>query len=245
MESRFPPGKISVGSHHTGKRDDRDLQERSGRPAPAGRVATWPAGKRLPVIAPLYIGIGALVLAVACAASLFNRLIQLRNRFRNAWSQIDVQLKRRHDLLPNLVEAVKGYLKHEQATLEAVTQARSAAVSACRAAAAKPGEPGAMAALGGAETQLLGALGKLLAVAEAYPDLKANQSISDLMEALTTTENRVAFARQHYNDAVMRYNTAREVFPANLIAAISGFKEAALFEIQQKDERQAPTVSFS
>jgi LemA protein len=197
------------------------------------------------VITPLSIAIGVLVLAGLVAAAVFNQIVRLRNRFRNAWSQIDVQLKRRHDLIPNLVEAAKGYLKHEQGTLEAVTQARSAAVSATAAAATKPGDPALVGALGGAESHLVGALGRLLMIAESYPELKGNQSISDLMEALTTTENRVAFARQHYNDAVMHYNTARETFPSNLIAALGGFKAAALFQIDQPGERQAPAVSFS
>src|SRR5215208_5654134 len=155
-------------------------------------------------------GAGALVL---WAVAIYNGLVVLRNRFKNAFSQIDVQLKRRHDLIPNLVETVKGYMKHESGTLEAVIQARNVAATAGRAAAQNPGDARAMSGLSIAESQLNGALGRLMAVAEAYPDLKANQTMLNLQEELTSTENKVAFARQAYNDSVTQYNTQRETFP--------------------------------
>ncbi|MBX7165715.1 MAG: LemA family protein, partial [Pirellulales bacterium] len=164
--------------------------------------------------------------------------------FKNAYSQIDVQLKRRNDLIPNLVETAKGYMSHERETLEAVARARAAAVSAQQAAAAKPGDPAAMQGLMGAETALNGALGRLLAVAEAYPDLKANQNMLQLQEELTSTENKIAFARQAYNDSVMVYNNAREQFPAVLFAGMLNFHEAQLFEVASPQEREAPKVQF-
>ncbi len=174
----------------------------------------------------------------------YNRLVTLRNRYKNAFSQIDVQLKRRHDLIPNLVETAKGYLAHERQTLEAVIAARARAVTAEQAAAARPGEAGAMRDLSGAESALTGALGRLLVVVEQYPNLKADQQMARLMEELSSTENKVAFARQAYNDAVMQYNTAREVFPAVLVAGALGFRPAELFEITQTAEREAPQVRF-
>jgi LemA protein len=176
---------------------------------------------------------------------MYNRLVTLRNRYKNAFSQIDVQLKRRYDLIPNLVEVAKGYIKHERETLEAVIQARNAAYSAGQKAAAAPGDGAAMTALGGAEGQLTGALGRLFAVAEAYPDLKANQNMLALQEELSATENKIAFARQAYNDAVMVYNTQREVFPTTIVASTFNFQEAHLFEIEQPAEREAPKVSFT
>jgi LemA protein len=179
------------------------------------------------------------------AVGVYNRLVALRNRYKNAFSQVDVQLKRRHDLIPNLVETVKGYMKHESETLEAVVKARGAAIGAMRTAAANPGDPEAMSRLGGAEGQLNGALGRLLAVAEAYPDLKANQNMMALQEELTSTENKVAFARQAYNDAVMRYNTRRETFPDVLVANLFRFTEARPFEVDSEKEREAPRVSFA
>src|SRR5438876_2418954 len=154
---------------------------------------------------------------------LYNKLVALRNRFKNAYAQIDVQLKRRYDLIPNLVETAKGYLKHERGTLEAVIAARNAASSANVRAAANPGDPAAMQQLVAAEGSLTGALGRLFALAEAYPDLKANQTMAQLMEELTSTENKVSFARQAYNDSVMVYNTQREVFPSSIIAGMFNF----------------------
>ena len=177
--------------------------------------------------------------------SMYNRLVALRNRFKNAFSQIDVQLKRRYDLIPNLVETAKGYLQHERNTLEAVIAARNAASAASARAAQNPGEPDAMKQLAGAEAALTGTLGRLFALAEAYPDLKANQTMSRLMEELTSTENKVAFARQSYNDSVMAYNTARESFPTNFIAGPFNFGPAQLFEIDKPEQKEAPKVSFS
>ena len=185
------------------------------------------------------------VLALVFVVGQYNALVVLRNRFKNAFSQIDVQLKRRYDLIPNLVETAKGYMQHEAKTLEAVTQARNLAQSAGGRAAVNPGDPSAMRELAGAEAGLTGALGRLLAVAEAYPDLKANQNMMQLTEELTSTENKVAFARQAYNDSVMAYNTKREVFPTNIIAGIFNFAAAELFQVDNAAERQAPKVSFS
>ena len=176
--------------------------------------------------------------------SMYNRLVALRNRFKNAFSQIDVQLKRRYDLIPNLVETAKGYLQHERNTLEAVIAARNAASAAGARAAQSPGDPNAMKQLAGAEAALTGTLGRFFALAEAYPDLKANQTMSRLMEELTSTENKVAFARQSYNDSVMAYNTARESFPTNLIAGPFNFGPAQLFEIEKPEQKEAPKVSF-
>ena len=193
------------------------------------------------LVAVLAVGL----LFVLVAIGIYNRLVMLRNRFRNAFSQIDVQLKRRYDLIPNLVEVAKGYMKHERETLEAVIQARNLAANAGQKAAQQPGEASAMNALAGAEGQLTGALGRLFAVMESYPDLKANQNMLALQEELTSTENKVAFARQAYNDAVMSYNNQRETFPSVLIAGTFGFEEAHLFEIEQPQEREAPKVSFS
>ncbi len=189
----------------------------------------------------LIVGIVAAVLYVI---AVYNRLVTFRNRFKNAFAQIDVQLKRRYDLIPNLVETAKGYLKHERETLEAVIAARNQAAGAAKQAAAAPGNPQAMALLSGAEGALTGALGRLFALSEAYPDLKANQTMMQLSEELTSTENRVAFARQAFNDAVMTYNTAREVFPAVLIAGAFQFSAAALLEIEES-EKTAPRVTFS
>jgi LemA protein len=173
-------------------------------------------------------------------------LVTSRNRYKNAFSQIDVQLKRRNDLIPNLVETAKGYIKHERETLEAVTKARTVAIDASKLAAANPGDPGAMTGMMQAEGALTGALGRLLAVAEAYPDLKANQNMMQLMEELTSTENKIAFARQAFNDAVMSYNITREKFPNNIIAGSFNFTAAQLLEpIEAPEERKAPKVSFS
>src|SRR5512146_1559980 len=175
----------------------------------------------------------------------YNRLVSLRNRFKNAFAQIDVQLKRRYDLIPNLVEAAKGYLQHERGTLEAVVAARGAAVSASQRAAGAPGDPAAMQGLAQAEGALGGALGRLMAVFEAYPDLKANQNILALQEELSSTENKIAFARQAYNDSVMQYNTTRESFPDNLFAGFFGFNQAELLQATESAaQHQAPKVSF-
>lgn len=198
----------------------------------------------------ILLGIFFAILVVVVGVALFavgqyNGLVALRNRFKNAFAQIDVQLKRRYDLIPNLVETAKGYLQHERGTLEAVTQARNLAQSAGGRAATNPGDPQAMKDLAGAESGLAGALSRLLAVAEAYPDLKANQNMIQLTEELTSTENKVAFARQAYNDSVMTYNTKRETFPTNLIAGIFQFQAAELFQIENPEEKVAPKVSFS
>ena len=177
--------------------------------------------------------------------SIYNRLVTIRNVARNAFAQIDVQLTRRHDLIPNLVEVAKGYLAHERSTLEAVIQARNSAVSGLKAAAADPANSSAMEALAGAENQLSSALGRLFALAEAYPDLKANQTMMQLSEELTTTENKVAFARQAYNDGVMGYNNAREVFPNNFVASAFEFQAMKQLEIESASMREVPKISFS
>ncbi len=185
-----------------------------------------------------------LAIVVMMIIGIYNRLVALRNRFKNAFAQIDVQLKRRYDLIPNLVEVAKGYMSHERETLEAVVQARNMAASAGQAAAANPGDPTAMKSLGAAEGQLTGTLGRLFALAENYPDLKANQNMMSLQEELASTENKVAFSRQAYNDSVMSYNTARETFPAVIFAGMFNFQEANMFEIEDSEEREAPKVSF-
>jgi len=191
------------------------------------------------------IAIGALLLfAVLFVVGMYNKLVALRNRFKNAYAQIDVQLKRRYDLIPNLVETAKGYLKHERGTLEAVIAARNAASSANVRAAANPGDPAAMQQLVAAEGSLTGALGRLFALSEAYPDLKANTTMMSLMEELTSTENKVSFARQAYNDSVMVYNTQREVFPSSIIAGMFNFAPAELFQIEKPEQREAPKVQF-
>ncbi len=191
----------------------------------------------------------ALLAGIAIVAlygvAVYNKLVQLRNAFKNAFAQIDVQLKRRYDLIPNLVETAKGYLGHEHNTLVKVTEARNIAIAAARAAAADPADAKAMQSLSAAESGLSGALSRLLVVSEQYPDLKASQVMMNLTEELTSTENKVAFSRQSYNDSVMTYNTQREQFPAVLIANLLGFAEAALFEITNLTEREAPKVSFA
>jgi len=192
----------------------------------------------------LLVILAVIVFGVLFVVSIYNRLIQLKNRFKNAFAQIDVQLKRRYDLIPNLVETAKGYMKHEREVLEAVIKARNMATTAMQKAAADPANAEAMQSLMGAENTLTGTLGRLFALAEEYPDLKANQNMMQLSEELTTTENKVSFARQAFNDAVMAYNTAREIFPNNIIANMFAFKEAQLFEIQVESEKEAPKVSF-
>lgn len=189
--------------------------------------------------------LGIVIAFVAAVVIIYNNLVTFRNRYKNAFSQIDVQLKRRHDLIPNLVETVKGYIKHERETLEAVIQARNTAISATKQAAGNPGDPSAMKGLASAESMLSGALGRLFALSEAYPDLKANQNMAQLQEELASTENRIAFARQSFNDAVMSYNITREKFPNNIIANTFNFQEAQLLEsTESPEERKAPKVSF-
>ncbi len=194
----------------------------------------------------LLVIIGLAVAVGLWGVGIYNGLVTARNAFKNAFAQIDVQLQRRFDLIPNLVETAKGYLNHERETLEAVTAARSAAQSGLAAAKANPGDPAAMAELAAAQGQLNAGLGRLLAVAEAYPDLKANQNMMQLTEELTATENKVAFARQAYNDAVMAYNNRREVFPSSFVAGSFNFAPAALLDIpaDKAEVREAPKVQF-
>jgi LemA protein len=188
----------------------------------------------------------ALVLVLGLwVAGIYNKLVDLRNRFKNAFSQIDVQLKRRYDLIPNLVETAKGYMKHESTTLEAVIKARNIAAAAAQTAAADPADANAVRSLAAAEAGLGGALSRLLVVSEQYPELKANQNMLQLTEELTSTENKIAFARQAYNDSVMTYNTTRETFPNVVFAGAFGFLPAELFKIEDPTERQAPKVSFT
>lgn len=205
----------------------------------------------MPVLLALSAGNIALIAIAAVVAFLmlfgvgaYNRLVSLRNRYRNAFSQIDVQLKRRYDLIPNLVEVARGYMRHERETLEAVIEARNSAVTAQQRAAASPGDPASMSGLSTAEGQLTGTLGRLFALAENYPDLKANTNMLALQEELASTENKVAFSRQAFNDAVMHYNTARETFPTVLFSNMFGFGPAELFELESPKEREAPRVSF-
>jgi LemA protein len=186
-----------------------------------------------------------IVVIVFWLITMYNNLVNLRNRVRNSFSQIDVQLTRRYDLIPNLVEAVKGYMSHERGTLEDVVNARNAAVAGLKAAGADPADANAIKELGAAETMLGGALGRLFALAEAYPDLKANQNMMQFQEELASTENKVAFARQAFNDSVMSYNNACQNFPSNLIANNFSFKHAEFLDIGEEAKREAPQVSFS
>ena len=193
-----------------------------------------------------WIVVGIVVAAAVWLISIYNGLVARRNRFKNAFAQIDVQLKRRYDLIPNLVETAKEYIKHERQTLEAVIAARASAQSANQRAAANPADAEAMKQMGAAEAGLSGALGRLFAVSEAYPELKANQTMMQLSEELTSTENKISFARQAYNDEVMSYNTAIESFPDNFVAGFGGFREATLLESTESPEERKPVrVSFS
>jgi LemA protein len=192
-----------------------------------------------------WIALAVIIVLAIWAIAIYNGLVALRNRFKNAFAQIDVQLKRRYDLIPNLVEAAKGYLTHERETLEKVIAARNSAMGAAQKAAAAPGDAAAMQGLAQAEGQLGGALGRLMAVFEAYPDLKANQNILQVQEELTSTENKIAFSRQAYNDSVMEYNTKRESFPDTVFAGMFGFQPATLLEsTESAEERKVPKVSF-
>jgi LemA protein len=193
----------------------------------------------------LLVLLAFILVLVLFVVGIYNRLVALRNRFKNAFAQIDVQLKRRYDLIPNLVEVAKGYLKHERETLENVIKARNIALAASQAAAANPADAAAIKSLGTAETGLAGALSRLMVVAEQYPDLKANQNMMQLSEEITSTENKISFARQAYNDSVMTYNTTRETFPNVVFAGMFGFAVAQLFQIESAAERAAPQVKFT
>tara|TARA_R110002096_G_scaffold233086_11_gene423120 strand:+ start:11391 stop:11987 length:597 start_codon:yes stop_codon:yes gene_type:complete len=184
------------------------------------------------------------VIAVIFVIGLYNGLVKLRNRYKNAFAQIDVQLKRRYDLIPNLVETAKSYMQHERETLEAVIQARNSASSAREQAAADPGNPSAMSELASADSGLGGTLGRLFALSEGYPDLRSNQNMLQLQEELTSTESKVAFARQAYNDAVMNFNNKLEMFPSNLIAGMFKFVPATMFEVSDESERNPVQVKF-
>jgi LemA protein len=198
---------------------------------------------------PLLIFLAVVVVVVLIVGGMivgiYNKLVTMRNRYKNAYAQIDVQLKRRYDLIPNLVETAKGYMAHERGTLQAVTEARNIAYEASKTAAANPGDSSAIKNLASAETGLGGTLSRLLMVSEQYPDLKANQNMMQLTEELTSTENKISFARQAYNDSVMTYNTDREVFPSNLIAGMFNFGAAELFVVDKPEQKDAPKVSFS
>lgn len=193
----------------------------------------------------MLIFLGVIIAVVIYFIAIYNRLIALKNRFKNGFAQIDVQLQRRHDLIPNLVETAKAYMSHEKDTLTQVIEARNQAVSAQKAAAAAPDDAAAVARLGKAESLLSGSLANFFALSENYPDLKANETMAQLMEELTSTENRIGFARQAFNDAVMNYNTYREQFPQNFVGGMFGsFKEAQLLQIENEAARQATKVSF-
>jgi LemA protein len=196
-----------------------------------------------PWLIGLLVVLGLGLLLLFWIIGVYNGLVVSRNTYKNSFAQIDVQLKRRNDLIPSLVECVKGYMGHERDTLEAVIKARNSAYTAGQQAAANPGDPAAMKALSQAETQLGGALGRLMAVAEAYPDLKANQNMLSLQEELTSTENKIGFARQAFNDAATAYNNKIQVFPAVAVAGALGFTPAALLETEVA-QREAPKVSF-
>ena len=191
----------------------------------------------------LAIFAGIFIFAILVIGGMYNSLVKLRNKFENGWAQIDVQLERRFDLIPDLVNTVKGYMKHERETLDAVIQARNTAVQARKNTSSNIGDPDSMGALMAAESGLSGALGNLFALSESYPDLKANQNMATLQEELSTTENKIAFARQHFNDSVTAYNTKREVFPSNIIAGLFGFRDKSLYEVSE-DKKEKVTVQF-
>ncbi|NHA14930.1 LemA family protein [Thioalkalivibrio sp. XN279] len=192
----------------------------------------------------LWIVLIIIAAVVLWAIGIYNKLVNLRNAVKNAFAQIDVQLTRRYDLIPNLVEAVKGYMKHERETLEAVISARTRAVQSLKSASEHPESAAAIQELSSADAGLSAALGRLFALSEAYPDLKADRNMMQFQEELTSTENKVAFARQAFNDAVMRYNNARENFPNNLVANSFSFDAAAFLEIESEEKRAVPQVSF-
>ena len=198
-----------------------------------------------PTAITIVVTVGGAVILIAVVVKIYNSLVTLKNRFENAFSQIEVQLQRRYDLIPNLVETVKGYMKHERETLEAVIQARNQASQSLQRASGNPGDATAMASLAGAEGMLGGALGKLFALSESYPDLKANQNVSNLQEELSTTENKVSFSRQAFNDAVTSYNTYKQTFPPVIFAGMFGHgQDATLLEFDSKAIKEAPKVSF-
>jgi LemA protein len=198
-----------------------------------------------PTAITIVVAVGGAVILIAVVVKIYNSLVTLKNRFENAFSQIEVQLQRRYDLIPNLVETVKGYMKHERETLEAVIQARNQASQSLQRASGNPGDATAMASLAGAEGMLGGALGKLFALSESYPDLKANQNVSNLQEELSTTENKVSFSRQAFNDAVTSYNTYKQTFPPVIFAGMFGHgQDATLLEFDSKAIKEAPKVSF-
>ena len=197
------------------------------------------------ILIALLVVVVLVVVLIAWIVGLYNGLVVLKNRFKNAFAQIDVQLRRRYDLIPNLVETAKGYLKHERETLTAVIEARNQAAGAAKALAAAPGDPSAVKAFASAESGLAGLLSRLMVVVERYPDLKADAQMSRVMEELSSTENRIAFARQAYNDAVTEYNTKRELFPTSIIAGMFNFDPAALLEsTDSAAQREAPQVKF-
>jgi LemA protein len=210
----------------------------------------WSMGLRREIFAMTGVLIGLLVvfgfviLFFLYLIGLYNKLVALKNRFQNAFAQIDVQLKRRYDLIPNLVETAKGYMGHEKETLEAVIKARNTAMAAGQQAAANPGDPNAIKSLSTAEVALAGSLNRFIGLAEAYPDLKANQNMLALQEELTSTENKISYARQAFNDAVMHYNTACESFPNNLVAGFGNFQRASLWELTAPEEREPVKVKF-
>ena len=198
-----------------------------------------------PTAITIVVAVGGAVILIAVVVKIYNTQVTLKNRFENAFSQIEVQLQRRYDLIPNLVETVKGYMKHERETLEAVIQARNQASQSLQRASGNPGDATAMASLAGAEGMLGGALGKLFALSESYPDLKANQNVSNLQEELSTTENKVSFSRQAFNDAVTSYNTYKQTFPPVIFAGMFGHgQDATLLEFDSKAIKEAPKVSF-